>query len=43
MFENYLHYFMIVSNDFSRKWVVEIVLVNLGKDLKIVLEGELVG
>jgi hypothetical protein len=34
---------MMISNDFSRKWVVEIILVNLGKYLKIVLEGELVG
>jgi hypothetical protein len=34
---------MIVSNDFSRKWVVEIIFNNLKKDLEIVLKGELVG
>ncbi len=43
MFENYFHYFMIFANDFSRKWVVQIILINLRKDLEIVLEGELVG
>jgi hypothetical protein len=43
MFENYFHYFMIVSNIFSRKWVVEIIFISLRKDLEIVLGGELVG
>jgi hypothetical protein len=44
MFEDFLHYFVIVSSDFFKKvGIGENIPINLRGDLEIILKGKLVG